>query len=347
MIIIMLLSISGFLITQSQQSSVSAEEAVITVDDLNIRKGPGMEYEILGQANQNASVQILDQSGNWAKIQFQNTEGWVSRDYIRKRSDQNQSKKVVQISVTDANVGVHSNPSLSSEIIQKVSTEQSFPIVDEEKGWYQIQLSNGDQGWIGKWLVDSNLDTDKPVIGKANTLEGKVIVIDAGHGGADTGTISASGNYEKYITTITAQSLEKKLKTLGARPVMTRTDDTFLTLENRVAHAQAYQADAFISIHYNSAPQFPNVNGIGTYYYHDRQKSLASSIHQKVLEATGAKDRKVTFGNFLVIRENQQPATLIELGFLSNAQEEAKINTMTFQEKATNGIIRGLIDYFQ
>ncbi|QHS22871.1 SH3 domain-containing protein [Virgibacillus sp. MSP4-1] len=345
LVIIVFLSTVFQPVPSSRESHVYAEEGIITTDDLNIRSGPGLDYDVIGQASQNTSVQILEKSGDWFKVQFQNFAGWVSGDYVRQSPEQSQSLETLHISVKDTEIAVHTKASITSPTIKKISSGQTYPITDEKKNWYQIQFTNGDRGWVAKWLVDSS--TDRQDEDQTNTLKGKVIVVDAGHGGADTGTISASGDYEKLVTTVTARTLASKLETMGARPVLTRTTDTFQPLENRVAHAQAYQADAFISIHYNSSPQFPSVNGIGTYYYHDRQKPLAASIHQEVLKTTGSNNRKVKFGNYMVIRENQRPAVLIELGFLSNQREEAKVNTRSFQEKATNGIIRGLRKYFR
>ncbi|MRG88260.1 N-acetylmuramoyl-L-alanine amidase [Salinibacillus xinjiangensis] len=387
-------------------------KGMVTADNVNIRSGPGLDYEVIGQAQINSSVDILEESSGWVKIHIGQIEGWMSKEFIKQQSSPSQQANTIQITVEDTEVDVQKEPSLTSEIIGKVQSGETYELLEEKNAWYQIQLSSGDKGWINQWLAEKvaganatdsittvydqthfrsgpSLNheiieiTDKnktfQVISKQGNwyeveldgqnvyveeslvsdgedekskesdslLKNKRIVIDAGHGGADTGTISASGDYEKFITTKTAHYLANKLEALGAVPILTRTDvHTFLPLSTRVAYSNAYQADAFVSIHYNSAPQFPNVHGIGTFYYHDAHKELATLIHDEVIKATGFKDRQVRFGDFLVIRENKQPAVLLELGFLSNDEEERTINSSSFQEKATNGIVRGLLKYF-
>src|SRR5690606_38055493 len=129
----------------------------------------------------------------------------------------------------------------------------------------------------------------------------------------------------------TSQLLAKKLERLGAVPILTRNHDVFLPLENRVAYSHAYQADAFLSIHYNSAPEYPDVHGIGTYYYYDSYYPLANEMQEEIIQATGFKNRDVKKESYYVIRENIRPGVLIELGFLSNREEENKLKTNAFQ----------------
>ncbi len=329
-------------------TSITAMDGNVTTDNVNVRSGPGTDYEVIGQVHQNTKITIIDELGDWYKVKASNVEGWVTKEFVQAFDSSYDS--YIQTDSHNAVIQVREEPSLLAEVKGTLENGQTYPIVQEKNNWYEIQLSTDTTGWVASWIVAKH--TNKPdqqqlEASTANMLKNKVIVVDAGHGGDDTGTISATGDYEKYLTIRTGQLLAKKLERLGAIPILTRNHDLFLPLENRVAYSYAHQADAFLSIHYNSAPEFPDVHGIGTYYYYDPYYSLANEIQKEIIQATGFKNREVKEGNYFVIRENIRPAVLIELGFLSNREEEKNVKTNTFQEEATSGIIRGLTNYFQ
>src|SRR5699024_2073301 len=140
--------------------------------------------------------------------------------------------------------------------------------------------------------------------------------------------------------------LEKELKLLGANVILTRSVDEFISLGGRTSLSNVKDTDAFISIHYNSTPDLPQVSGIGTYYYHDQHKKLATEIQNGVIQTTDANDRGVAFENFHVIRQSFKPSILIELGFLSNEEEENLLKRNPYQKKIVAGILHGLQRYF-
>ncbi|WP_310551885.1 N-acetylmuramoyl-L-alanine amidase [Paenibacillus glufosinatiresistens] len=180
-----------------------------------------------------------------------------------------------------------------------------------------------------------------PVPGK------KLVVLDPGHGDGDSGGVGAALTLEKNVNL----SLALKVRDiLSSRPdlqiVMTREDDTFIPLSTRAQIANQLHADAFISFHANKAPGKPTVGGTETYYYGNGGKSLAETMHRHLLAATGFKDRKVKTNRYVVLRETTMPATLMEVGFLSNPQEEAVINSADFQNRVAAAIADGILDYF-
>ncbi len=127
---------------------------------------------------------------------------------------------------------------------------------------------------------------------------------------------------------------------------MTRMNNDYFLLANRVFQSESVFADAFISIHYNSSLS-PDVSGLSTFYNKSGDQELAQSIQAEILNGgTNLKDRGAKFGDYYVIRENQRPAALIELGFLSNRQDELQAETQDFQENAVSGIVNGLENYF-
>jgi N-acetylmuramoyl-L-alanine amidase len=103
------------------------------------------------------------------------------------------------------------------------------------------------------------------------------IVLDAGHGGSDTGAIGG-GIYEKTITLDIAKRVEKILKQKGYDVKMTRVDDSTVSLQERVEISEEYDPDIFVSIHVNSSVK-PEINGIETHYYHQESLPLAQTVH--------------------------------------------------------------------
>lgn len=176
----------------------------------------------------------------------------------------------------------------------------------------------------------------------------KIIVIDPGHGDGDPGGIGATKKQEKSFNLSLALKVEKLLKKESAfQVVLTRHDDTFIPLSDRATIANSAHADAFVSIHANIAPGKPSVRGTETYYYQGGGKALADIMHKHVLAATGFTDRKVKYASYKVLRETAMPATLLEVGFLSNMTEESILYSDSFQNRVAQAIVDGLKEYFK
>ncbi|MCL6457034.1 MAG: N-acetylmuramoyl-L-alanine amidase, partial [Gorillibacterium sp.] len=126
---------------------------------------------------------------------------------------------------------------------------------------------------------------------------------------------------------------------------MTRSDDTFVTLDNRAAIANNLKADVFLAIHCNSFSS--TSTGTQTYYYNSYSKSLADIIHKHLVKATGFRDDKVRKEDFRVINKTKMPAVLVEIGYLSNKTEEALMFTASFQDKVAASIVAGIKEYLK
>ncbi|GIP32455.1 hypothetical protein J2TS4_16650 [Paenibacillus sp. J2TS4] len=172
------------------------------------------------------------------------------------------------------------------------------------------------------------------------------VVIDAGHGGKDPGALSLTGRREKEFTLAVTLKVKELLDQEPLiQPLLVRSDDTFVELDDRVAFANSQEADVFISIHGNKFR--PEINGQETYYWRSASLSLANTMHKHVLEATGFTDRKVRKNNFRVITTTSMPAVLLEIGYLSNVEDEAQMYQEDFQLRAAEGIVAGIKDYLQ
>ncbi|MEB3284250.1 MAG: N-acetylmuramoyl-L-alanine amidase [Candidatus Sericytochromatia bacterium] len=171
------------------------------------------------------------------------------------------------------------------------------------------------------------------------------VTLDPGHGGTDTGTKGRAGTQEKDITLAVASRLAQNLEKSGISVQMTRMRDLEILLRPRVEMANRNQSNVFISIHANSFPNNSNVNGIETYYFNDASYPLARSIHQSLVKSLKRPDRGVRKNNFYVVNHTKMPAALVEIGYLSNPEEEALLKDPTYQEKAAQAIYEGVQQY--
>ena len=151
-------------------------------------------------------------------------------------------------------------------------------------------------------------------------LQGKTIIVDAGHGGYDNGA-GGTTTWEKNYTLDIARRLQRILAERGANALLTRNGDYFVTLQGRVDFANSRNADLFISIHMNSSPS-KAANGSETFFYTANSQFLAREIHREFVGATGRKSRGVSQARFFVIRKTWMPSVLLECAFVSNLTEE-------------------------
>jgi N-acetylmuramoyl-L-alanine amidase len=194
----------------------------------------------------------------------------------------------------------------------------------------------------------------------------KTIMIDAGHGGSDPGAINGA-HKEKVYTLQIAKRLQTQLEKLGFRVIMTRTGDTYPTLQERAALCKKYKPDLFISIHCNSSTN-KTPAGIETYRavpvggtetkgskvktekqsaneFDANNSRLAYEIQKGMLAATGGTDRGTRHQAIYVTGNATCPAVLVEVGYLSNDTEVKKIASPDYQNKIVSGILAGLAGY--
>ena len=200
---------------------------------------------------------------------------------------------------------------------------------------------------------------------------GHVIVIDPGHGGMNSGTISVMDHRpEKEFTLDLAKRLKPLLEEQGWKVFLTRTDDYDLALSNRVAFAEEHHADLFISLHFNSSAPDKKQSGLETYCltptgmpstvtrgfadpwsenlpnnnFDAQNLQLAVRLHNALLRTDGENDRGVRRVRFSgVLRGQNRPAILIEGGYLSNPVEAEKIENPDFRQRMAETIAEALL----
>ena len=187
-------------------------------------------------------------------------------------------------------------------------------------------------------------------------LSGKIITLDAGHGGSDPGAIGSDGTKEKNITLAITKAVKELLEKKGAKVYMTRTTDVDVygpnasdadELQARVNVGEKYNSDLFVSLHVNSSVN-KNVGGFSTYYYPKTSNDLriAKAIQDQLTANFGVDDLGVRQANFYVIKRISMPATLVEMCFISNEKELVLMKGKWFQNKTARLIAAGIEKYF-
>ena len=275
------------------------------------------------------------------------------------------------------------NPSGISGVVIPVWSEQNgqddlvwHNATKQDDGSYKVTISASQHKWnSGKYIVHgyivdasgknigfgaTSADVVAPKkIGSASRgnydVLNKVVYLDAGHGGYDPGA-SYFGISEKSLTLAIQSRVKAKLEAEGYQ---------YVDLTDRSRAANASESDIFVSIHINASGSSA-AQGIETYYYQpyaeypsrinatyhanptrlSMSDTLANAIQSSLINATGAQNQGVKRQTFAVLRETTAPAVLLELGFLSNPQEAARLNTSAYQETLANAIVAGIKRYY-
>jgi N-acetylmuramoyl-L-alanine amidase len=341
--------------TPAPATQVSSPESfTVSVDSLNVRKKADLNSKRVALINQGESYAVKEINGNWVRISLgDNKQGWVYSFHGTLSSSAKQiseKSEAVTVTILSNGTNIRESATTSSQIAVRADAGDKFSIIKQYGDWYEIALPTGKSAFVAKWVVSTDDESfvTEPVTKETmarvpGTLKGLTIVIDPGHGGNDRGTTGIRGTDEKDMTILTSELLAAKLKAAGAKVVTTRETDTYVSLRKRVAVSNQHDADAFLSLHYDANPD-SSVSGFTTYYAHSQ--ALASAVNEGLASSVNLRNRGSQRGDYLVLRENRQNAILIELGFLSNSAEERTVTSDMFRERATHGIYKGLLDYF-
>ncbi|MFZ5634490.1 MAG: N-acetylmuramoyl-L-alanine amidase [Bacillota bacterium] len=210
----------------------------------------------------------------------------------------------------------------------------------------------------GSWLQISDMLERRSIAALSTVLAGRLIVIDPGHGGIDTGTRSPTGTYEKDITLEVSKRLAAMLGQAGSAVILTRECDMWLAdpgaphkkrsdLTRRVDIANRNNADVFVSIHVNSFTFDRSQRGAQTFSQpgSEEGKILSRCIQNELIRVLRNTERQPKEIDYF-IRHSKVPAVIVEIGFLSNPAEEKLLLDSAYQSKVAFAIYCGLVRYF-
>jgi N-acetylmuramoyl-L-alanine amidase len=244
--------------------------------------------------------------------------------------------------VTVATLNVRSAGNANASVIGRLTRGTVVSVLSINGYWAKISY-NGKTGYVHKsYLKLKNVS--------GNPVQGRIIVIDAGHGGTDPGTMNGK-TYEKNIVLSVAKKVKQKLESAGAKVIMTRESDVYKTLEERVQIAKNNYAELFVSIHVNSGS--PAASGTETYYDTSKNPNgyesylLAKAIEQQIVNNVDMNNRGVKDYDYYVIRNNNVPSVLIELGFITNSSDYKKLISDHYQNIFAQSIYNGIVQYYR
>lgn len=169
-------------------------------------------------------------------------------------------------------------------------------------------------------------------------------MIDAGHGGHDVGGIPQNLVQEKGVALDVALRLSLAIQAAGLQTYLTRADDTFISLDNRVAVANAHPEAIFVSVHFNSSLR-PGARGIETFCSSPGGASLARRIQANLMSLTTGENRGAKRASFYVLRKTKIRAVLAECGFLTNPTDSALAMRSEYRQKLAEAICAAIIAY--
>jgi N-acetylmuramoyl-L-alanine amidase len=201
----------------------------------------------------------------------------------------------------------------------------------------------------GTTFVLSLRHPPKLALQSGKPLTGAKILIDPGHGGADSGAIGANGYAEKEATLFASKLLANELVARGATVYLSRETDKAVSLDDRRALVDKIEPTISLSVHYNSLPdggQPDRVKGFSTYWYHAQAQGLANFLHSYVTQYGGRPQYGVTWDNLALARPAESPSVLLELGFMSNPDEFEWITNPTAQQQMAKTLASGVTQWF-
>lgn len=171
----------------------------------------------------------------------------------------------------------------------------------------------------------------------------RTVVVDAGHGGKDSGAYRRSGPPEKLVTLDVAERLNRKLRESQLKTVMTRSSDVFIPLDERVNIENAQKNAIFVSIHFNDSRR-RGIHGFETYYHSSASLDLANRIQEKLMSIPRSANGGVHTANFRVLRNATCPSVLVECGYLSNRNEGSLARDSEYRELLADRIAAAIVE---
>lgn len=315
----------GSEVSNGAANGTSGSKIEVTGNTVNLRQGPGTNYTRQGQVKKGDQLTLLGEREGWYQVQTSRGVAYLAGYLAR----------VLNPEV--ANAG--EIPPSSETPTDPPANEPGIPGTGPD-GYGPVEPETPGQP----------PDNQPPPTTVANR-----VVLDPGHGGHDPGTTGYSGSYEKDVNLSVARKTADILRAAGFEVLMTRDDDRYISLNDRVDFANSSQAAAFVSIHSNGSTN-PSTNGTEVYYYVDKgdpvavaqageRARLASIVHDSLIRTLGRKDNGVRQNNYVVVRYTQIPAILVETAYLANPDEEVLLNDPAFQDQAAQAIASGIMQY--
>ncbi len=328
-------------------------QVIISENSLCLREEPDLKGTPITTLPRDTVLTVQQETeDNWLQVTITDGQqgwiaGWCTQIYAGK------GENYFRLATVTADVlKVRSGPGLQYEQTGRVFSGNHVLALKEQDGWHYIRVPDGSYGWIC-----SDYATVKNIASRSDTGTGRTltqaitIMLDPGHGGKDCGATGHSGLKEKDVNLTVALHTANLLRAKGFNVILTRSDDQYITLAERVTLAEKKGADLFISIHANASLNNKFASGTETYYFPNKDSApqsffLASLIQQEVSSSLNLPSIGVKKDSFHVIRETYMPSALVELAFLSNAVDETVLRSGECLQLAAGALYRAVMRYY-
>jgi len=304
-------------------------------------------------------LKVTGENGGFYKVELNNDKfAWISYRDVEKSDEYEIAKLIKKDAVIE-----------DEYFVFKLDFDKKVPYVIEGGYPFVVRFYNVEgkenntltftfphkqklAGYSGKFEGNSFILKVRkfPEINEERPLENIKIVVDAGHGGDEIGAIGCLRNKEKDINLSIAKNLASELKSRGAKVIMTRNRDESVELYDRVKITNDNDAMIFLSIHGNALPDSMNPlenTGTSIYYYYPQAKPLADAIMKDMNEQLPLNDDKVRKGSLAVVRNTNALSVLIEVAYLINPEDNAKLIDKDFQKNAAKAIADGVEEFMK
>lgn len=267
-------------------------------------------------------------------------------DQTLKSYKENQASKTRQYVIVKEQMDVRTGPGMSYPSLAKVvDKDKQYRIIDKTDTWFYVEVDDSINGWIAGWKTNANVKSPEEILDEQ--IKQYIIVLDPGHGGKDSGAIGNRNNQEKDITLLVANLIKNKFEQEGFTVRLTRTDDYYVSLDDRNTPELESGASAYISIHFDSSPnKVGTVSGFTTYYSKDDDSQV---LAQYVSNAIGARmplfNRGVKQEPLQVTAFSKIPAILLEGGYMNNPTDEYMLSNPIYQDIYAESIKEGIKGY--
>ncbi|QUP86749.1 N-acetylmuramoyl-L-alanine amidase [Exiguobacterium sp. PFWT01] len=334
----------------SQYVSVSNTSAYYkTTDRLNMRLTAASWSDVVTVIPADATVKYVSRYGSWYKVTFNGKTGYVASAYLTPTSAPVPPSDYYK---TTANLNLRLSAASWSDVLTVIPAGSVVKYVSRYDSWYKVTY-NGKTGYVAsEYLKPTTVTTPTDTNGT-----GKTVVIDAGHGGNDPGAVYGSV-YEKVIALDIAKRLAGILSsTYDYNVKLTRSNDTYLSLEQRVSLNKSYKGDVFVSLHANSSVYntahghevlVPTSESYTTNPYVSASRSLGSSINKEIASRISTiQNRGVKYQNVYVVGRNVSPSTLVEYGFISNSSDRSYLTNTTYRQRMAEATASGIHQFMR
>ncbi|MED4889221.1 N-acetylmuramoyl-L-alanine amidase [Lysinibacillus sp. FSL R7-0073] len=333
----------------------AVEKEVTTKNAVNLYVKPTSSAKVISTIKANVKLPVYKTVGGYYLTQVNGLPGYVvansTTDTVEEEKpnpDPDPGTPPVTSGdvlgrVTVANLNVRSQSNSTSAVLFKLNKGEYVQVNSISGYWAEISY-NGQTGYVHKSYLKLLNQTAKP-------LQNRVIILDPGHGGKDPGTVKGSVS-EKSITLKVSTQVKQLLENAGAKVYMTRTGDTYPSLQDRVDFTQANYGEIFVSVHVNSAAN-TSAQGTETYYaistgdMYQEDIDLATFVNNQIVNNLNMKNRGVKQEQYYVIRNMVIPSILVELGFLTNTEDHNKMTNDQYVNLFAESIYNGILQYYK